>query len=195
MHENKQPNNASVGRAVFGVFIAIALGAIYIAPEIVRTRDCTTARSVGRSAETPSGAPVRLSQCPTNTVVTSTKPPAGQDLDPTASSQQRRVMAYAVLSDGATVFMYEPVEPHESAPPTESKGLGSSYTQGTSRDTTYSQEQQLRPTATSPRVAENGSYYGQMSENTGRAKTVYVNGYYRKDGTYVRSHYRSTPHR
>lgn len=43
--------------------------------------------------------------------------------------------------------------------------------------------------------AENGSYYGQVSDSTGRPKTVYVNGYYRKDGTYVRSHYRSTPRR
>gem|GEM_PF-2640957 len=42
-------------------------------------------------------------------------------------------------------------------------------------------------------VAENGSYYGQISEHTGRPKTVYVRGYFRKDGTYVRSHYRSRP--
>jgi|GEM_PF-2382731 len=44
-------------------------------------------------------------------------------------------------------------------------------------------------------VAENGSYYGQLSETTGRAKTVHVRGYYRSDGTYVRSHYRSAPRR
>lgn len=49
------------------------------------------------------------------------------------------------------------------------------------------------PTYSSPHIAENGSYYGEISENTGRAKTVYVRGYYRKDGTYVRSHYRSRP--
>lgn len=42
-----------------------------------------------------------------------------------------------------------------------------------------------------PHVAENGSYYGEISKDTGRPKTVYVKGYYRKDGTYVRSHYRS----
>jgi hypothetical protein len=34
-----------------------------------------------------------------------------------------------------------------------------------------------------------GGYYG------GREKTVYVRSYYRKDGTYVRSHYRSPPRR
>ncbi len=44
-----------------------------------------------------------------------------------------------------------------------------------------------------PHVAENGSYYGQISKNTGRPKTVHVKGYYRKDGTYVRGHYRSRP--
>jgi hypothetical protein len=44
-------------------------------------------------------------------------------------------------------------------------------------------------------VAENGSYYGQTSTNTGRPKTVHVRGYYRKNGTYVRGHYRSRPRR
>ena len=48
---------------------------------------------------------------------------------------------------------------------------------------------------THPRVAENGSYYGQPSQETGRPKTVYVNPYTRRDGTYVRGHYRSPPRR
>lgn len=39
--------------------------------------------------------------------------------------------------------------------------------------------------------AENGSCYGDVSAATGRAKTVPVQGYYRRDGTYVRGHYRS----
>ena len=42
------------------------------------------------------------------------------------------------------------------------------------------------------RVAENGSYYGQPNVN-GVPKTVAVSGYYRKDGTYVRGYYRSSP--
>jgi len=54
-------------------------------------------------------------------------------------------------------------------------------------------KQYRQPTYRKPSVAENGSYYGQISENTGRPKTVHVRGYYRKDGTYVRSHYRSPP--
>jgi hypothetical protein len=44
-----------------------------------------------------------------------------------------------------------------------------------------------------PLCAENGSCYGDISPNTGRPKTVAVRGYYRKDGTYVRGHYRSAP--
>lgn len=39
------------------------------------------------------------------------------------------------------------------------------------------------------------SGYGEISEKTGRPKTVHVNGYYRKDGTYVKPHYRSAPKR
>jgi hypothetical protein len=41
-----------------------------------------------------------------------------------------------------------------------------------------------------PPVAENGSYYGQLN-SYGVRKTVKVSGYYRKNGTYVRGHYRS----
>jgi len=52
-----------------------------------------------------------------------------------------------------------------------------------------------RPLPTAPAVAKNGSYYGQISDATGRPKTVHVDGYYRKDGTYVRGHYRSAPRR
>lgn len=43
-----------------------------------------------------------------------------------------------------------------------------------------------------PSVAENGSWRGQPNAN-GVPKTVYVRGYYRKDGTYVQGHYRSRP--
>ena len=43
------------------------------------------------------------------------------------------------------------------------------------------------------RIAENGSYYGEVSEVTGRPKTIFVEGYFRKDGTYVQSHFRSAP--
>lgn len=49
------------------------------------------------------------------------------------------------------------------------------------------------PPVTTARLgcAENGSCYGDISPNTWRPKTVHVPGYFRKDGTYVRGHYRS----
>lgn len=40
--------------------------------------------------------------------------------------------------------------------------------------------------------AENGSCYGDISSVNGTPKTIQVDGYYRKDGTYVRGHYRSS---
>jgi len=49
------------------------------------------------------------------------------------------------------------------------------------------------PAGVQPVVAENSTRFGDVSEATGRAKTVYVNAYYRADGTYVRSHWRSAP--
>lgn len=39
--------------------------------------------------------------------------------------------------------------------------------------------------------AENGSCYGDISSSTWKPKTVHVPGYFRRDGTYVRGHYRS----
>lgn len=48
-------------------------------------------------------------------------------------------------------------------------------------------------TVAAPSCAENGSCYGDISTTTGNPKTVHVGGYYRKDGTYVRGHYRSRP--
>jgi len=38
---------------------------------------------------------------------------------------------------------------------------------------------------------QSGNYYGAISCVTGLPKTTYVRSYYRKDGTFVRSHYRS----
>jgi hypothetical protein len=48
------------------------------------------------------------------------------------------------------------------------------------------------PTLAEGGVAENGSYYGELNAN-GVPKTVHVDGYTRKDGTYVRGYYRSAP--
>ncbi len=53
------------------------------------------------------------------------------------------------------------------------------------------------PSAVEPAAGceENDSCYGEISTATGRAKTVDVHGYYRKNGTYVQGHYRSAPRR
>jgi hypothetical protein len=47
----------------------------------------------------------------------------------------------------------------------------------------------------SPVVAENGDIRGADNDGDGTAEPVHVNGYFRKDGTYVRGHYRARPSR
>ncbi|MDW2015719.1 hypothetical protein, partial [Vibrio sp. 704] len=54
-----------------------------------------------------------------------------------------------------------------------------------------SEKHTTQPSISNGACAENGSCYGDISNYTGKPKTVHVNGYYRKDGTYVRGHYRS----
>lgn len=49
--------------------------------------------------------------------------------------------------------------------------------------------------AYAPVCAENGSCYGDISSINGMPKTTHVNGYFRRDGTYVRGHYRSAGRR
>jgi hypothetical protein len=47
------------------------------------------------------------------------------------------------------------------------------------------------PIAGSPACSETGSCYGDISTVTGLPKTTFVNGYFRSNGTYVGSYYRS----
>jgi len=51
------------------------------------------------------------------------------------------------------------------------------------------------PSAYSPPVAENGDVMGMDNDGDGRTEPIHVRGYYRKDGTYVRGHYRARPRR
>lgn len=63
------------------------------------------------------------------------------------------------------------------------------------RNTVNSYEQSISPYETG---SKNGIYQGskyKKSSPTSQYKPVYVRGYYRRDGTYVRSHYRSRPSR
>jgi len=46
-----------------------------------------------------------------------------------------------------------------------------------------------------PPVAENGDVRGWDNDGDGRTEPVHVRGYYRRDGTYVRGHYRARPRR
>jgi hypothetical protein len=105
---------------------------------------------------------------------------------PVDTNVPEHVVAYGVLADGTEVSIYGTADkPKVSGP--------SNYVQSDG-PTTRSPYWSPSSSSHSPR-AENGSYYGQISENTGRPKTVHVRGYYRNDGTYVRSHYRSRPHK
>lgn len=56
---------------------------------------------------------------------------------------------------------------------------------------TRSPANDYRPAIPGPACAENGSCYGDISTTTGRPRTTHVRGYFRRDGTYVRGHYRS----
>ena len=66
--------------------------------------------------------------------------------------------------------------------------------QGATFVTPYPLPPTKQNTYTSPAYgcAENGSCYGDISSVNGTPKTIQVDGYYRKDGTYVRGHYRSS---
>jgi hypothetical protein len=72
-----------------------------------------------------------------------------------------------------------------------------SATEAAQTETISTANTQKAPNASgvTPVCEENGSCYGDISQATGRPKTVDVHGYYRKDGTYVRGHYRSAPRR
>jgi micrococcal nuclease len=85
-------------------------------------------------------------------------------------------------------------EPTVAAVPSRTYTPSSADSYSTSQQQESSVPYYVPPhTVYQPPVAENGSYYGQISEGTGRPKTVHVEGYTRRDGTYVREHYRSSP--
>lgn len=42
-----------------------------------------------------------------------------------------------------------------------------------------------------PYIAENGDVYGEDNDGDGKIETYYMQGYRRKDGVRVRSHYRA----
>lgn len=91
-----------------------------------------------------------------------------------------------------------------SAPLSPTISVDSSFTGSTSTSAAFAKPDQSSgiptPTPTpAPSVgtgcAENGSCFGDISNINGMPKTNHVNGYFRKDGTYVRGHYRSSGRR
>jgi len=70
-----------------------------------------------------------------------------------------------------------------------------SLSNSTSNSSNTSNITKTNPSAASNAYIPTSSGYGEISEKTGRPKTVSVKGYTRKDGTYVKPHYRSSPKR
>jgi len=106
------------------------------------------------------------------------------------SPEVRREIVYVPIPVGAGAADVT----HLVGPPVSTSLEGEweiwSYTGGSR--VVFKQGRVVEPSAIGvPLTAENGSTYGETSPATGRPKTVYVHGYFRKDGTYVRSHYRS----
>jgi len=90
---------------------------------------------------------------------------------------------------------YNPMLLSSSLNETQSRKILLSNYQQKTNNTTSKTNTVTRYRYLPPLIAENGSYYGEISKRTGRPKTIYVHGYFRSDGTYVRGHYRSKPRR
>lgn len=89
-----------------------------------------------------------------------------------------------------------------NAPPSTASTVDSSLTDSNPTNPSFVRpDQSTANSAASPAqplgsgCAENGSCYGDVSNINGMPKTNHVNGYFRRDGTYVRGHYRSSSRR
>ncbi len=94
----------------------------------------------------------------------------------------QRALQAAEATD-VTAGLPTPPEPIHSSLLLPRRRVGSTV-EILSRGSTVDYDLQRR-SPDAPNVAENGSYYGQISHQTGRPRTVHVKGYTRKDGTYV----------
>lgn len=96
--------------------------------------------------------------------------------------------SYKIVRGGTVVAEFE-----RPAAAVQSRQLtGPSEVAGPPLPFSYAESEGVQPPSIyPPAVAENGSYYGEISERTGLPRTNYVNGYYRRNGTYVQSYYRS----
>ncbi|MSO20120.1 MAG: hypothetical protein EXQ56_06585 [Acidobacteria bacterium] len=119
----------------------------------------------------------------TNNLVAA-NPPPNQVEDPGAL-QFLQMLRSGVTSDTVATTPSPAVHltPATIAPPATSQASTAPKPSTTST--------QASPAIPATGCAENGSCYGDISPATGRPKTVFVDGYTRKDGTYFRGHVRS----
>jgi hypothetical protein len=132
------------------------------------------------AASTPSRAktdvpvpplPMRLGQYPRSTPALSTGPLINEGLRQNHPNTTEHVVAYGVLADGTEAFVYGPTETRGPAHSPQSGAESAPiHGQNAGGSPVHSGDLWRGSTYGSPRVAENGSYYGQISENTGRAK-------------------------
>ena len=112
------------------------------------------------------------------------------------------LLAWAVLM--TVLFAATQIEPRRAVAPDEGAilepagearfvALPAAQEPGAAEPSDYQGYAAAPPPASTYDCAENGSCYGDLSQDTGRPKTVHVEGYFRSDGTYVRGHYRSSP--
>lgn len=124
---------------------------------------------------------------PTTPVQTSVQPPS-TNVSPATVPQSEQTKVVTPTDDPSTAIVIPAqVSPEYRTPKTSAYAP---YTSTKSSSTEMGTNGPRGPPAVNG-VAENGSYYGETSTTTGKPKTVEVQGYYRKDGTYVRGYYRS----
>lgn len=122
-----------------------------------------------------------------------TAPAYTQSLDGLSSDDRNSIELACVIAKGDGPATYHACLKRQldalSNPPASNALIG--ITPSVTSSTASKHAPSPATTAASPLCAENGSCYGDISDKTGLPKTVSVQGYYRKDGTYVRGYYRS----
>lgn len=127
------------------------------------------------------GAPGNNAQEPPRCVViTPARPFSRQDTLPPGISLWAGEHSYSMICNGHTLAKFDTPAPLATHDAKRTPAYSAPVLDAPETSWTYD-----------PAISESGSYYGETSERTGLPRTIYVNGYYRRDGTYVRSYYRS----
>lgn len=194
MHYGRMAKGGSGGSG-FGFLVVVALLWAIFSP----SKPATQAPPASHSAPTFAATPQLARSLPPAKSSTDYLSEATQALQlvHTGQYKSRDVHAYALY-----LLSQIPADAAESTQARQfERGIASAYSRGQSPvpssnyPETTSGVEPNRSSQTgsyqSGNCAENGSCYGDISSATGRPKTTHVNGYYRRDGTYVRGHYRS----